>query len=101
MKNLRRPLLALAFGLSASVVAYVALRLVERALFPEPNPVIVIWSDRSRFGWRALIACYLGGAAIFGGYALASRSLEAASTWLFRLTVVAASLLAALGAVVP
>ena len=29
---------------------------------PEPNPALLIWSDRSPFLWRAAIALYLGGA---------------------------------------
>lgn len=97
----RRALVGLAYGFAAAAVAYVLLRLVEAAFFPEPNPVIVIWTDRSRFGWRAMLAGYLGGAAVFGGYTLAARDLEAASRWLFRLVLLASGLLAAQGILVP
>lgn len=82
--RLERLLLGFALGCAAALVAYTALRLLERAFFPEPDPAIVIWSDRSRFLWRALIATYVGGAATFGGYALASRSRRTASDWLAR-----------------
>jgi hypothetical protein len=97
----RRALVGLAFGFAAAVVAYVVLRLVESVMFPEPNPVVVIWTDRSRFGWRALIAAYAGGASVFAGHALATRSPRAASLWLVRITVVATIMLLAQGALVP
>lgn len=74
----------LAWGLAVAVLAYAAVRLVDVVLFPEPNPVVVIWTDRSRFLWRALIATYLGGAAVFGGLAMASRSPERLPIWLER-----------------
>ncbi len=97
----RRLLVALAFGFAGSAFAYVALRLVEAVWFPEADPAIVIWSDRSRFAWRALIAAYVGGAAVFGGHALASRSIEAAAVWLERASIAAALALALQGALVP
>jgi len=65
-------------------MAYAAVRLVDVFLFPEPNPAVVIWTDRSRFLWRALIATYLGGAAVFGGYGMALRYPHDAHVWLKR-----------------
>jgi len=97
----RRALVALSFGFVSVVLAYVALRVAERAFFPEPDPAIVIWSERSRFGWRALLAIYLGGAAVFGGHALASRALDRAASWLFRLVILAAAALALQGTLLP
>ncbi|MDI1443370.1 hypothetical protein [Polyangium sp. 6x1] len=97
----RRLFVALAFGFAGATLAYVALRLIESLWFPEPDPAIVIWSDRSRFVWRGLIAAYAGGAAIFGGHALASRSFEAAAVWLGRVAFAAAIALALQGALVP
>ena len=79
-----RVLFAFAFGLAMTALAYVAVRLVDVVLFPEPNPVVVIWTDRSRFLWRALIAAYLGGASVFGGYSLALRTPETSAAWLER-----------------
>lgn len=76
--------IAVAFGLALTVIAYVAVRLLDVVLFPEPNPVVVIWTDRSRFLWRALIATYLGGAAAFGGFAVAMRAPERVHAWLSR-----------------
>ncbi|MDI1431759.1 hypothetical protein [Polyangium sorediatum] len=97
----RRLFVALAFGFAGAALAYVVLRLIESRWFPEPDPAIVVWSDRSRFVWRALLAAYAGGAAVFGGHALASRSIEAAAVWLGRITFAAAIALALQGALVP
>ena len=97
----RRLLVAFALGLSASVIAYVALRLVEAVWFPEVDPAIVTWTEQGRFLWRSLLAAYLGGAAVFGGHVLASRSLEIASVWLLRATLLGALALALQGALVP
>ncbi len=81
---------ALAFGLAVSVIAYVAVRLLDLAISPEPNPAIVIWTDRSRFIWRALIAGYLGGASVFGGFGLAARTPARNVVWLERVIIGAA-----------
>lgn len=77
-----RVLLAIAFGAAVAVIAYALVRGVERAFFPEPNPALLIWSDRSPLVWRSVGALYLGGAAVFGGWALASRNARAAARWL-------------------
>jgi hypothetical protein len=69
-----RLLVGIGCGAAAAVLAYAIERVVERAFFPEPNPAMLIWSDRSSFVWRAAIALYLGGAGVFGGYALAARA---------------------------
>jgi hypothetical protein len=66
-------MLGLAFGAAAAALTYAVVRGAERAFFPEPNPVVLIWSDRSPFVWRAIIALYVGGAAVFGGFAWARR----------------------------
>ena len=94
-------LLGAAAGAAASVVAYAALRGVERALFQEPNPAMLIWSDRSPFVWRGTIALYLGGAAVFGGYALALRSPPAAARGVLVLVTAAAAAIFVQGAFLP
>ncbi len=76
-------------GAAISVIAFASVRVLERAIFPEPNPAMLIWADRSPFVWRAAIALYLGGAAGFGGYALARRSPRAAARGLLASVVVA------------
>jgi hypothetical protein len=81
---------ALALGLTVAVFAYSAVRIVDVVLFPEPNPVVVVWTDRSRFIWRAAIAAYLGGASVFGGVRLAHQTSEQASKWLERAVIIAA-----------
>jgi hypothetical protein len=79
-----RLLVALAYGAAATMLAYALVRGVERAFFPEPNPATLIWSGRSPFVWRLLDALHAGGAAVFGGYALAAARPEAAARWLGR-----------------
>jgi hypothetical protein len=77
-----RLLIAIAFGAAITVIAYALVRGAERAFFPEPNPALLIWSERSPLVWRVVSALYVGGAGVFGGYALASRGARAAARWL-------------------
>jgi len=84
---------ALVFGLAIAAIAYTAERLVDVVLFPEPNPAIVIWTDRSRFIWRVLIASYLGGAGVFAGYGLASRTHWNVFVWMERFIFLAGACL--------
>jgi hypothetical protein len=101
MSRAERLLLALAAACAAAVIAYAAVRSVEAALFPEPNPAIVIWSERSGFLWRSAIALYIGGMGAFGAYALAARSPSAAARWLVRAVLLAAIAIVAQGALLP
>ena len=68
-----RILIAVVSGGAAAILAYAILRGVERAFFTEPNPALLIWSDRSAFLWRVQESLYAGGLGAFGGYALAAR----------------------------
>jgi hypothetical protein len=88
-----RLLIAAVFGLSIAAIAYAAVRVLDVVLYPEPNPVVVIWTDRSRFIWRMLIAAYLGGASVFGGYSLSSRTTENMFSWMEKLIVLAGACL--------
>jgi hypothetical protein len=94
-------LAGVALGASAAVFTYAAVRVLERALFQEPNPAMIIWSDRNPFAWRAAIALYLGGAAAFGGFAWARRSGAGAARGLVVSITVAAVALVLQGALVP
>jgi len=78
-RTLPRLAASAAVGAATVVLAYAVLRTVERALLPEPNPAIVIWSERSAFAWRAAVSLWLGGLGSIGGWALARRSLEPAA----------------------
>jgi hypothetical protein len=69
-RKTERILIAAATGAAAAIVAYAILRGVERAFYMEPNPALLIWSDRSAFLWRAQVSLYAGGLGAFGGYAL-------------------------------
>ncbi len=77
-----RLLAAIAGGAALAMIAYAAQRVVERAFFPEPNPAVLIWSDRSAFVWRALFSIYFGGLGTFGAYLLAGRREGAELRWL-------------------
>jgi hypothetical protein len=94
-------LVGVASGAAASVLTYAALRGVERALFQEPNPAMLIWSDRNPFFWRSAIALYIGGATVFGGYALANRAEAAASRALLGLVTAALLAVVIQGALLP
>ena len=85
--------IAAVFGLAITAIAYAAVRVLDVVLFPEPNPVVVIWTDRSRFIWRVLIAAYLGGAGAFGGYGLASRTPETIFIYTEKLVLLAGTCL--------
>jgi hypothetical protein len=74
-----RLLAAVAVGAAAAAFFCALVRIFEQAVFIEPNPATLIWSDRNPFFWRAAIALYVGGLASFGGYALAARSPRAAA----------------------
>lgn len=91
--SVERLAMACAFGLGLATFAYAAVRVVDVVLFPEPNPVVVIWTDRSRFLWRAVIATYLGGAGAFGGYSLAHKTPERAPVWLERIILLSGATL--------
>ena len=86
-----RVLLAVAAGAATTVVAYALLRGVERAFYSEPNPALLIWSDRSAFLWRAQVALYAGGLGAFGGNALAGFKTRV--NWLSALIVTATAAL--------
>ena len=93
--------MALAFGCAAAVLAYAAQRAFERAVFPEPNPAILIWSERSSFVWRSVIAVYAGGLGAFGGYALAARAPRLAVRALSATIAIATAALTLQGALAP
>ena len=82
MLRRERIFVALSGAGAVAVIAYALLRVVERAFFAEPNPAALIWSERSSFVWRSLLALYAGGMGGFGGYALASRAPKACGRWL-------------------
>ncbi|MFT3767080.1 MAG: hypothetical protein QM820_16405 [Minicystis sp.] len=96
-----RLLVALALGAATAVIAYAVIRGVERAFFPEPNPAILIWSDRSPLVWRMASALYVGGAAVFGGHALASRDARAAARWVTAAVAIAAAAIVLLAVAAP
>lgn len=101
MRRGERLLAAIAAGCAVAVLAYAAQRVLERVAFPEPNPAMLIWSERSSFVWRSAIALYAGGMGALGGYALAGRSPRASGRSLAAALALAALALAAQGALAP
>ena len=101
MTRAERLLVAIAFAFAAAVLGYVFVRAVQAAFFPEPSPVVVVWSERSGFVWRSALAIYIGGMGAFGGYALAARAPEACARWLSRGVLAAAIAIALQGALLP
>ena len=83
-----RIFLAAAAGAATTILAYAVLRGVERGFYSEPNPALLIWSDRSAFLWRAQVSLYAGGLGAFGGYALSGFKPRA--IWLSALIITAA-----------
>ena len=86
-----RILIAVVSGGAAAILAYAILRGVERVFFAEPNPALLIWSDRSAFLWRVQESLYAGGLGAFGGYALAAHRIRV--RWLGAALVTAVSAL--------
>jgi hypothetical protein len=101
MSTAERLLAALGGASIAAVLGYAAVRAVEVAFFPEPNPAIVIWSERSGFVWRVVLSLYIAGMGAFGGYALAARSPESTGRWMARGALLAAVALAAQSVALP
>jgi hypothetical protein len=96
-----RLLFAAASASAIAVLAYAAIRPVELLFFPAPDPATVIWSTRSSFAWRAIVAGYVGGMGGFGGFALFTRAPALAARWLGRLVLIAAAAIAIQGTVLP
>ena len=57
--------LALVWGLATAVLLYAVVRAVQYFLFPDPNPVLVVWSPHAGYFWRSWIVSYGGGLAAF------------------------------------
>jgi hypothetical protein len=72
------------------VFAYALLRVAERWFFRQPNPAIVLWAERSAFGWRVTLALYVGLLGAPLGFSLARHDRGAAITWLARAAALSA-----------
>jgi hypothetical protein len=98
-RSIERIFIAVASGLGTAIIAYATLRVVERAFYAEPNPALLIWSDRSAFLWRAQESLYAGGLGAFGGYALSAYHYRV--RWLGALYAVAVVALVLEALIVP
>lgn len=66
--------LALIAGCLTATALYGVLRVIQKLLFPEADPALVIWSEHAGFFWRAWTVSYVGGMIAFVVWLLASRS---------------------------
>ena len=98
-----RALLASVAGCVLLVITYSILRIVQGLAFPEPNPAIVIWSDRAGIFWRLWTAAYAAGMGAILIYAAAGTTGRA--EWIARalpgVIAAGAALVAAQGLLLP
>jgi hypothetical protein len=93
--------LAVISACSAAGTLYAGLRVVQKLLFIEPDPSLVIWSAHAGYFWRAWIAVYVGGMLGFVTYVAAERNAARTSRALATSVVLAAILVTAQGLLVP
>ena len=74
-----RAALAAIWGFVMAVGLYGALRIVQSALFPEPNPATVVWTAHSGYFWRLWIVAYAGGIAACVAFVVTAHRAEGAS----------------------
>ena len=93
--------IAIAWGLVVSVGAYAVTRSIQRFVFPEPDPAMVVWSAHAGFFWRVWTVIYAGGFAAFVAWLAARGRRLAAARALAPAIVVAAALLVLQSAFLP
>lgn len=86
---------------SAAVMLYAGLRVVQKLLFPEPDPALVVWSAHSGFFWRAWTAAYVAASIGFAVYVATRRDPARLARILATSVVVAAVLIAVQGLLLP
>jgi hypothetical protein len=86
---------------ATAAAVYAALRVFQKVVLPEPDPALILWSAHAGFFWRSLTAAYAGGSAGFVAWIAARRDPARVARWLARAVVVAATLIAAQGLLVP
>jgi hypothetical protein len=85
----------------SSVALYALLRVVQKLLFAEPDPALVIYSAHAGFFWRAWTAAYGGGMVGFIAYLGARKSPARAARVLATALLVAIALVVTQGVLVP
>lgn len=96
-----RVALAIVAACSMAAAVYAGLRLVQKLLFPDPDPALVIWSEHAGYFWRAWTAVYVGGMLGFVAYVAARRDPVRTARVLATSVVLSAVLITAQGLLVP
>lgn len=60
--------IAAALGCALTLFVYAALRVIQAIWFPEPNPAVVIGSERAGYFWRLWMSAYVGGMGAIGAW---------------------------------
>jgi hypothetical protein len=93
--------LAVVAACVASAALYAVLRIVQKLLFSEPDPALVVWSAHAGFFWRAWTSVYGGGMLGFVAWVAAGRDATRTARVLATALVVAALLIVAQGVLIP
>lgn len=80
---------------------YGAMRCVQKILFKEADPAMVIWSEHAGFFWRAWTVTYLGGMCGFVVWILSERDPHRIARLLGHALLIATALITAQGLLVP
>jgi hypothetical protein len=86
---------------AAAGALYAALRVIQKILFREPDPALVIWSAHAGYFWRAWTAAYVGGMIGFITYIAAGRSTARTARVLATFVVISTVIITAQGLLVP
>jgi hypothetical protein len=88
-------------ALLAVALTYAVTRVAQAALYPEPDPALVVWSTRIGMYWRLAIGAYAGAMVAPLAHAWARRDLAAATAALPALVGATIAVMALQSAVFP
>ena len=79
----------LSLALAVAPLTWAVVGLIERYTRPEPDPVVVVWAERSHFLDRALVTAYvtLALAMLLAALARRARGLRGERSWHAALTL--------------
>lgn len=103
MKESTRLRLCLAVMTTCIVATFLygAMRCVQKILFKEPDPAMVIWSEHAGFFWRAWTVTYLGGMCGFVVWIVSERDPARVARHLSTALLLATATITAQGLLVP
>lgn len=103
MKESTRVRLGLAVMATCIVATglYGLMRCVQKIVFKEADPAMVIWSEHAGFFWRAWTVTYLGGMCGFLTWLLSERDPARVARLLGHALLVATAVITAQGLLVP